>query len=913
MEGLQGYRTDFAGRDGFVWWVGEVENIDDPSQLGRVKVRIVGWYTGNKSNKGADSYTKTLPTENLPWATVLLPTDKPQIKGTGSTTELQPGAFVMGFFLDGDEAQLPVVMGAFRGFKQADDQKSASGKGKGAQETTKATTIAAIDNAQKHETNTPQQATMAGEKNPGGAPFAKDQQQAVASPAGAVEEARGGGITTAEACTPGNAVSNPIKPPTESQEVADGANGPAGEGFEKGLTRMLTELGTMAASIASGSDGQFISLITGKRINGDKILEHLGNLANYISSGISAILAPLKEFLAEITVKIINTIVKIISSFIPLSIFLGILDLISFILDLFCAPHPQWLSIVQSALSDITGFADQIVGMVVSQVSNVVSSIVSKVQGITDRILANINQTIQKVRDIAQVVVSAVNSLKQGVEFIGKAASTLDMLFKIDFTKLDWGSLIAILKALLGLLFQKDCGRKIKKPKAKQWFPLLGSTTCDDVSEFVTGMGGGGASLPTSLKEWNDSTSTAGYVDNLFKGINTRVMEVQSFLDGSRVIHNATKGKEWAATQGPGGVSNFQDNQGNQHTSVPNNETKIIARDKCTTVKKNRIDTIEGDYYLKVHGNWHIEVEGAINNSQGNGPQASASGSSKPTAKVGDSGSSTSGGSTSTSGNTQNMIISATDLVSMKGRIESLEERIRREDEEFYSNLKPINPPGGVGVCTPPMKYTNLATSVDDDNEQKSADRKSGDHNIAYSGDVRIQGNQVSINAISNLKLNGNQIKIEGNNVGITADGEITQEANWITSFLNCGRFEFVALFNPLAAISGQFNIVKGAIIDVTTDLPFPGATPPAHVRMSVAQSMPTTMADIITGSSAGVHFTFVASPTGGIGEIVASSSGAIVNQVTTGLASYGVGTGFMATGCAVGPHQVYGLPLLLN
>lgn len=940
MEGLQGYKTDFAGRDGFVWWVGEVEDNKDPSQLGRVKVRIVGWYTGNKSNKGADSYTKTLPTENLPWATVLLPTDKPQIKGTGTTTELQVGAFVMGFFLDGDEAQLPVVMGAFRGFKQADDQKSAAGKGKGAQETTKATTIADITVAKENETNTPQQATMAGEKNHGGAPLAKDQQQAVAGPAGQVEEARGGGLSTAEACTPGNAVTNPLKPPTESQEVADGANGPAGEGFEKGLTRMLTELGTMAASIASGSDGQFISLITGKRINGDKVLEHLGKLANYISSGISAILAPLKEFLAEITVKIINTIVKIISSFIPLSIFLGILDLISFILDLFCVPHPQWLSIVQSALTDITGFADQIVGMVVSQISNVVSTIVSKVQGITDRILSNINQTIQKVRDIAKVVVSAVNALKSGVEFIGQAKSVLDMLFKVDFTKLNWGSLIAILKALLGLLFQKDCGRKIKKPKTKQWFPLLGSTTCDDVSEFVTGMSGfGSTSLPTSLKEWTDTTSSAGYVDNLFKGINIRVMEVQSFLDGSRVIHNATKGKEWAATQGPGGVSNFQDNQGNQHTSVPNNETKIIARDKCTTVKANRIDTIEGDYYLKVHGNWHIEVEGAINNSQGNGPQASASGSSKPTAKVGDSGASTSGGTTTTttvqtSSGATNLqrrnntaflskdlqtdvvsknTISFGEMITLRDRVESLEERLRREDEEFYSNLKPINPPSGVGVVTPPMKYTNLATSVDDDNEQKSAERKSGDHNIAYSGDVRIQGNQVSINAISNLKLNGNQIKIEGNNIGITADGEITQEANWITSFLNCGRFEFVALFNPLAAISGQFNIVKGAIIDLTTDLPFPGATPPAHVRMSVAQNMPTTMADIITGSQPAIHFTFVASPTGGIGEIVASSNGAIVNQVTTGLASYGVGTGFMATGCAVGPHQVYGLPLLLN
>ena len=33
MEGFQGYKTDFAGRDGFTWWVGEVENIDDPSEF----------------------------------------------------------------------------------------------------------------------------------------------------------------------------------------------------------------------------------------------------------------------------------------------------------------------------------------------------------------------------------------------------------------------------------------------------------------------------------------------------------------------------------------------------------------------------------------------------------------------------------------------------------------------------------------------------------------------------------------------------------------------------------------------------------------------------------------------------------------------------------------------------------------
>ena len=61
-------RSDFAGKDGYTWWVGEVENVDDPAGLGRVKVRILGWYTGHQTK---EDYTKTVPTSTLPWATAL--------------------------------------------------------------------------------------------------------------------------------------------------------------------------------------------------------------------------------------------------------------------------------------------------------------------------------------------------------------------------------------------------------------------------------------------------------------------------------------------------------------------------------------------------------------------------------------------------------------------------------------------------------------------------------------------------------------------------------------------------------------------------------------------------------------------------------------------------------------------------
>ena len=46
------------------------------------------------------------------------------IKNTGSKTELQVGAQVIGFFLDGEEAQLPVVLGNFQHFRNISDPES---------------------------------------------------------------------------------------------------------------------------------------------------------------------------------------------------------------------------------------------------------------------------------------------------------------------------------------------------------------------------------------------------------------------------------------------------------------------------------------------------------------------------------------------------------------------------------------------------------------------------------------------------------------------------------------------------------------------------------------------------------------------------------------------------------------------
>lgn len=85
------------------WFVGIVEDLNDPSSMGRVRVRCLGYHTPDRSQ---------LPTIDLPLATVMLPTTSASTCGIGvSSTGLLPNTWVIGFFRDGIELQDPVIIG----------------------------------------------------------------------------------------------------------------------------------------------------------------------------------------------------------------------------------------------------------------------------------------------------------------------------------------------------------------------------------------------------------------------------------------------------------------------------------------------------------------------------------------------------------------------------------------------------------------------------------------------------------------------------------------------------------------------------------------------------------------------------------------------------------------------------------
>ena len=105
-------KSNFIGRDGFRWWIGQIPPVEawdgqanNEGWGNRYKVRILGYHPYSKAD---------LSDDDLPWAGVVIP----PTAGTGAanyaqSVRIKPGDVVIGFFLDGDNGQLPMIMGSF--------------------------------------------------------------------------------------------------------------------------------------------------------------------------------------------------------------------------------------------------------------------------------------------------------------------------------------------------------------------------------------------------------------------------------------------------------------------------------------------------------------------------------------------------------------------------------------------------------------------------------------------------------------------------------------------------------------------------------------------------------------------------------------------------------------------------------
>jgi len=104
------------GKNGFFWFTGVVEDRNDPMKLGRIRVRVLGIHTDDKTQ---------IKTEDLPWAFPLQPITSASMNGVGQTP-IGPveGTWVVGFFRDGDNCQEPIIMGTLGGVPQLKSDKN---------------------------------------------------------------------------------------------------------------------------------------------------------------------------------------------------------------------------------------------------------------------------------------------------------------------------------------------------------------------------------------------------------------------------------------------------------------------------------------------------------------------------------------------------------------------------------------------------------------------------------------------------------------------------------------------------------------------------------------------------------------------------------------------------------------------
>ena len=120
IDDTSNIKTNFLGKDGFRWWIGQVPpapnhkvnwNVNKNWGLKR-RVRIMGYHPDEKK----------LPDKDLPLAIVLLPpTAGTGAKNSAQSIYIEPGEIVLGFFLDGDDAQIPAIIASFGRTKASSD------------------------------------------------------------------------------------------------------------------------------------------------------------------------------------------------------------------------------------------------------------------------------------------------------------------------------------------------------------------------------------------------------------------------------------------------------------------------------------------------------------------------------------------------------------------------------------------------------------------------------------------------------------------------------------------------------------------------------------------------------------------------------------------------------------------------
>lgn len=655
--------TNFTGKDGFFWWIGEVEDNKDPMNIGRVKCRVLNFYT-KPSGGSADD----LPTENLPWATVLQGTDQAGNDGQGqSSGQLQPGAIVMGFFLDGESAQMPVVMGVLRMDKGS----------KGAKTGSKKKFLFTAKEIPPGEGINASTAMPAGDPN--STEVGRDvQNTSVPLPgkdvAGEERPPSHTGPKSMGTEVPGSVTGNPQKPAQPEIDspipAASGTGGPI-KSLEAGLKYLIQDLIDTAANLVKAEGGNYLNVVENKIVTAQELM---AKIKNFLSAVFAQVVSALRLQIDELVQKI--ELASFITTFlgIPATTFALIQTAVSTLLSLICGLDSQLISLINAPIATLVGILNSFIDGAISQAEAAIAGVEAMIDQITCGVGNILEQALQVVQTVIQIV-DGVGNAKEILETWKKGSQIFNG--KFDFKKLSLDNIIQILTILMSL-FSFGCNRESAGGQTDVgWFPFFGTTECTAAAL---------AELPLGSNRKDCGGGGSGsFLDSFFDEASPYLTAAQTFINGAYTMQLGTPGREATITRTASGTTHCSvsannealakhkatetvnaqtkgkdisqadkdkeiakyvkeqsggsgDKNGNlkaDHISYGGNLTQSVPDDDCKTVGGDYCRTINGDYRLKITGDCHIEVGGGyFFNAQGAPKIADNNGKEKGNKKI---------------------------------------------------------------------------------------------------------------------------------------------------------------------------------------------------------------------------------------------------------------------------------------
>ena len=507
-------KINFVGKDGFFWWVGEVEDNEDPMELGRVKTRILGYYT-NVQEERQQIFLQINSLGQLYYNThhnqVMM--DKEKV-----LDNFNPGAIVMGFFMDGENAQMPIVIGVLRVTKSSDTKEKQVFAFTGE----KFEEGLGVNHAAKHPTNVNDSlATDQGEGY-----LRQGDTNAVALPGMKTTNPGGNGspdnIGNATGINGGNV--NPVKPKDTDKPIptANGVKGPWGT-LEYKLSYLVEDIAETAGTlIKTEKDGEFISILTGKLVTA-KVLT--AKLQNFLSAVFTQVVAAVRQSLAGLAeqLELVNLLGG--ATGVPFVVFTAIQKAVTQILAQLCVIDNQLLGYIADPIGSILGIVESFLEGMIDKAAMILSG----VQKIIDDIVCN----VQKILDTALKVVDTVKTIVDG---IGKAKEIIDAWEKgtkifEDATDLFTKGITSItgLMALFLKFTGGNCNRPMDGGKdTVGWYPLFGVTHCTpeelDTINKIRGKTRGSC---------GDNGSGGGLIDNIFNTADPYLSAATTYINGA--------------------------------------------------------------------------------------------------------------------------------------------------------------------------------------------------------------------------------------------------------------------------------------------------------------------------------------------------------------------------------------------